>query len=78
LLASAFSDYLGFRRALLSDPDQLTRALVQHLITYASGAGLQYADRVDVESIVSRVRAQNYGFRTLIHEIVRSPLFLKQ
>jgi hypothetical protein len=74
----AFADYMAFRRALLSEPDQLTRALAQHLITYATGAGLQYADRVVVESIVARARARNHGFRTLIHEIVQSPLFLKQ
>ena len=74
----AFADYRAFRRALLSAPDQLTRALARHLITYATSAGPQYADRVVVEAIVARARERNHGFRTLIHEIVQSPLFLKQ
>ncbi len=74
----AFADYRAFRRALLSDPDQLTRALARHLVTYATGAGPQYADRIVVEEIVARVRERNHGFRTLIHEIVQSPLFLNQ
>jgi hypothetical protein len=31
-----------------------------------------------VELIVARNRKQNYGFRSLIHEVVRSRLFLSK
>ncbi|MCI0749523.1 MAG: DUF1592 domain-containing protein [Nevskiales bacterium] len=74
----AFEGYLEFRRLLVSKPDVLVRALAQHLITYATGTGPQYADRSAVEQIVASTRAQTHGFRTLIHEIVQSPLFLNQ
>ncbi len=60
------------------NPDQLARSLTQHLITYATGTGLQYADRAAVDHVVASVRDQHYGFRSLIHEIVQSPMFLNQ
>jgi hypothetical protein len=74
----AFSNFLEFRRALLADPDQIARSLTQHLVTYATGTGPQYSDRVVIEQIVERSRTQSYGFRSLIHEIIQSPLFLNQ
>ncbi len=75
---AAFTGYEGFRRELLANPDQLARSLTQHLVTYATGTGLQYADRAAVDHVVARVRGQHYGFRSLIHEIVQSPMFLNQ
>lgn len=73
-----FANYLEFRRALLADPDQLVRALAQHLVTYATGTGPQYSDRAVIEQIVVRMRGEDYGFRRLIHEIVQSSVFLNQ
>ncbi len=34
-----------------------------------------YSDKLQIETIVSRLRNKNYGFKSLIHEIVQSPLF---
>ena len=33
------------------------------------------ADQPQIETIVAKVREKNYGFRSLIHEIVQSELF---
>ena len=33
------------------------------------------ADRAEVDAIVARLREKNYGFRTLVHEIVQSKAF---
>ena len=74
----SFANYMEFRRALLADPDQLARSLTQHLVTYATGTGPQYADRAVINRIVERVARADYGFRSLIHEIIQSPLFLNQ
>ena len=35
-------------------------------------------DREVVEQIVARERARNYGFRSLVHEIVQSRMFLNK
>jgi uncharacterized protein DUF1585 len=32
-------------------------------------------DQAVVDEIVKRVRAKNYGFRTLVHEVVQSKIF---
>ena len=55
--------------------DQLARALTTKLLTYATGGAPERDDRSKLDAIVGRVRAKNYGFRSLIHEIVESELF---
>ncbi len=72
----AFANIDDYKRLLLRDPDQLTRNLAQKLLTYATGADIQFADRAVVEQIVSDVRKQNHGFRALVHSVVQSPVFL--
>lgn len=64
-----------FRSLLLSDKDQLARALATKLLTYATGVPLTTSDRPNVEAVVEAVRGRNYGFRALIHEVVQSETF---
>ena len=66
------------RDAALADRDQLARSLAQKLLIFATGADIQFADREVVEQIVAKVRAKNYGLRTLVHEIVQSRVFLNK
>jgi mono/diheme cytochrome c family protein len=73
-----FKDISDYKKILLEDKDQLARSLTQKLIVYATGADIQFADREVVEQIVAKVKAKNYGFRTLIHEIVQSRVFLNK
>lgn len=72
---SRFADIDEFKQLLLRDKDQLARALAARLTTYATGAPPTAADRPEVEAIVARVRAKNYGFRALVHEVVQSAVF---
>ena len=74
----AFRDIEGYKAILLEDKDQLARSLTQKLVIYATGADIQFADREVVEQIVARERARNYGFRSLVHEIVQSRMFLNK
>jgi hypothetical protein len=37
-----------------------------------------FADRAVIEQILGRAGAHRYGVRTLVHEIVQSPLFLNK
>jgi mono/diheme cytochrome c family protein len=73
-----FKDITDYKKILLEDKDQLARSLTQKLIVYATGADIQFADREVVEQIVAKIRAKNYGFRSLIHEIVQSRVFLNK
>jgi hypothetical protein len=73
-----FRDYDEFRDLLAVDPDRLVRALAGKLLTYATGAAPQYGDRAAIEAIVARVRGSGRGFRSVIHAVVESPVFLQQ
>lgn len=70
-----FADIEQFKQLLLEDERQIAKGLVDKLLIYSTGAELSFADRHDVEAILDRAEASEYGFRTLIHEIVQSPLF---
>jgi mono/diheme cytochrome c family protein len=70
-----FRDIDEFKQLLLKDKDGLARALARKLLTYATGGPAEAADQADLDAVVGAVRARNYGFRTLVHEIVQSPLF---
>ncbi len=72
----AFQNIDELKKLLLEDKDQLARALTEKLLIYATGRGLRFSDRAVVKEIVARSRARNYGFRSLIHEIVQSRMFL--
>ncbi len=65
-----------FKTLLLSDRDQLARALAVKLLTYATGVPPTASDRPKVEAIVEAVRGKNYGLRSLVQEVVQSEVFL--
>ena len=72
---AAFRDIREFRAALLEKPEQITRALAEQLIAYATGAGISFADRREVARITAQVSGQGHGVRSLIHAVVQSALF---
>jgi len=74
----AFANVTEYKTMLLEDKDGLARALTEKLLTYATGARVQFADRDDVAAIVKSLRTENYGLRSLIHHIVDSRPFLNK
>lgn len=73
-----FTTIDDYKKILLSDQDQLARNLTTKLLTYATGADIQFADREVVEQIVADLRTKGYGFRELIHEVTQSRIFLNK
>ena len=73
-----FDDILQFKKLLLEDEEAIARNLIEQLLVYATGAPVAFADRGDVAAILERSRASEFGVRTIIHEIVQSPLFLRK
>lgn len=65
----------GIKSFLLDRPVQFTRCLTEKLFVYALGRRLSFADRGDVDRIVSTMPKYNYGFRDLIQQIVASRAF---
>jgi hypothetical protein len=73
-----FADVDAYKQLLLEDRDGLARALASHLLTYATGSPVQFADRTDVYDLVAQIRGDNYGLRSLVHAIVESRPFLNK
>ncbi|MEY5015442.1 MAG: hypothetical protein RIS92_1800, partial [Verrucomicrobiota bacterium] len=48
------------------------------LLTYATGAPIQFADREDISAIVTEASKDNFGLRTLLHAIIQSRPFLQK
>mgnify|MGYP003331338131 CR=1 FL=1 len=70
-----FRDIVDFKKLLLQDERKIARNVVNQLVTYATGAPVRFSDRPEVEAILDRAKPSNYGFRTLMREVVESRLF---
>ena len=73
-----FADIFEFKKILLKDEAQLARNVASQLVIYATGAPVRFSDRAAIEKILGHARASGYGFRTLLHEVVQSELFLRK
>lgn len=71
-----FKNVDDYKQLLMADKDQLARNLAEKLLIYATGAEIQFADREVVEDLVRKSRAKNFGFRSLVHDVVQSRIFL--
>jgi hypothetical protein len=71
----AFADIDEFKKLLLTQKDQVARALAERLVTYSTGGPPEPADRPQIDAILEKDRASNYGLRTLVHAVVQSELF---
>ena len=72
----AFPDLDALKKLLLQEKPQIARCVAEKLLTYATGAGITFADRPTVEAIVQQAAKKDYGLRSLVHAVVESPAFL--
>ncbi|WP_218280849.1 DUF1585 domain-containing protein [Verrucomicrobium spinosum] len=49
--------------------------MTEKLVIYSTGAGIGFSDRPAIDAIVAKTEEQGGGLRTLVQEIVQSPLF---
>jgi hypothetical protein len=74
----AFADITEYKTLLLNDKERIVSALASKLLTYATGAPIQFADREDISAIVTEASKDNFGLRTLLHAIIQSRPFLQK
>jgi hypothetical protein len=67
-----FTGLSGLRQLLLARGDQFTRALVQQLMIYALGRGIEAPDRPELRAIAASAAADGYRMHTIIRGIVSS------
>jgi Protein of unknown function (DUF1588)/Protein of unknown function (DUF1585) len=65
----------SLRSALVKRSDTFSRVVVEKLLTYGLGRGVEYDDMPLVRSIVRDAAANNYRFSSLVMSIVKSPAF---
>jgi hypothetical protein len=70
-----FADIKKFKQLLMGDELPIARNLARQLVVFATGAPVRFSDRDELERILQRASARQYGVRTLVEEIVRSELF---
>ena len=73
-----FRDIRDFKRLVREDDALLARNLARQLTVYATGAPVSFGDRAEIEAVVERTNPRRHGLRSLIHEVVQSPLFLNK
>lgn len=73
-----FADLTEFKRLLLREPQQVARTVARKLMTYATGADVQFADRQVLDQLTVAVKTKTYGMRSIIHALVLSRVFLEQ
>jgi Protein of unknown function (DUF1592)/Protein of unknown function (DUF1588)/Protein of unknown function (DUF1587)/Protein of unknown function (DUF1585)/Protein of unknown function (DUF1595)/Cytochrome C oxidase, cbb3-type, subunit III len=71
----SFKDAEELIRILQDDKDVFARCLVEKMLTFAIGRGLERYDRPVVTSIAHKVADNQYKFSTLVMEIVNSAPF---
>ncbi|MEQ2006379.1 MAG: DUF1592 domain-containing protein [Limisphaerales bacterium] len=74
----AFHSLEDFKRLMLARPEPIVRGLTERRLIYSTGHGIEFADRATVAAIVADAKQNNYGFRSLIHAVVRSETFLNK
>ena len=72
---STFEGVTGLERALLKRPELFVGTLVEKLLTFALGRGVEPADAPAVRKIVREARARNYPVSSLIVGVATSTPF---
>ncbi len=70
-----FNNLAEYQQHLLAHPERFTRALAEKLAVYASGRGMGFSDRPELDRIANAVATKGNGFRDLLHAVVQSELF---
>jgi hypothetical protein len=71
----AFKSIDEFQDLLAADSDRLLKNLARQFAVYGTGRKLAFADRSQIDAVVASTQKNGGGVRTLIQELVQSPLF---
>ena len=67
-----------FKAYLMKRKDVFAKHLAERLLTYGAGRRVEALDRPAVDKIVKATKADEYGLRTMIREVVVSDYFLSR
>ncbi len=70
-----FAGITQYKQLLLEDETAMAHSLARQLLSYALGRKLGFSDRPDVDRIVAAAKPNEYGLRSIVHEVVQSEPF---
>ena len=73
-----FQDIREFRRLVATEPKKLAASVAENLLVYGTGAPIKFSDRDAVDTIVDEAAKHDFGFRSIVHSVVTSPIFLNK
>ena len=74
-----FGGFADYQQILLdTEMNAISYHLVSQLITFSTGAQVEFSDRDAVSEILSSTKDQNYPLRQIIHKVVASDLFRRR
>lgn len=72
----SFEHIRDYQNQVAVDSTKLLTNLTRQLARYATGRTIRFNDRPAIDAIVKRTEEQSGGVRTLLHELIASPLFI--
>ncbi|MCP4195351.1 MAG: DUF1585 domain-containing protein, partial [Planctomycetaceae bacterium] len=71
-----FANFAEFKNVLIkSRGDTFARSLIESLLAYSTGRRMERLDQYEIDDILKRVKANNYGLRTAVTEVLCSDIF---
>jgi len=70
-----FNNIIEYKQNLMGSSEQVARNVLSKLFVFSTGAEIQFADRIEVERILTRTETEGYPMRSLILHLVQSRLF---
>jgi hypothetical protein len=71
----SFQDVREFQSLIAADSERLLLNLTRRLTIYSTGRSIAFGDRDALQEIVAKTQQNGGGIRTLLHNLVQSPLF---
>ncbi len=70
-----FSGIDEFKRLLLDQKEPVARNFISQLVVYATGGEIEFADREEIDAILSRTRDDDFPVKDIIHQVIQSKMF---
>jgi hypothetical protein len=72
----SYANFADFKKTLLATRrDVFARNLIEKLLTHATGRHMATADQYEIDEILGRVKADGYGLRTVVTEVLTCEIF---
>jgi hypothetical protein len=72
----SYANFAEFKRVLTKTRGNVfARSLIESLLAYSTGRNMERLDQYEIDDILARVKANDYGLRTAVTEVLTSEIF---